>query len=349
MLILGIETSCDDTASAVLKIEKNKARVLSNVVLPQTSVHAPYGGVVPQIAAKMHSEAITKVIGEAIKKAGLASFKKIDLISVTAGPGLIITLLVGVSAAKTLAMVFKKPIIGVNHLEGHIYAHELATKKAASVKTIKFPTLCLLVSGGHTMLILMEKHLKYKVLGETRDDAAGEAFDKVARLLELGYPGGPLIEQTAKGGDCRKFDLPRAMIKTSDYDFSLSGLKTAIIREVKSNKTILKNKRLKKDLCASFQYAAFEPLVAKLTRAAKEYGVKTIILGGGVAANITLHRLCKQSIAKNLSREISFKIPGTCFTSDNASMIALAGYYHYRLKGADKWQNIRAKADLSLK
>ncbi len=347
MYILGLETSCDDTAAAVLEVKNNKAKILANVVLPQTDIHAGYGGIVPQIAAKMHSEAITKIIAKALEKAKV-SIKEIDLISVTCGPGLIVTLLVGVSAAKTLSFAFKKNIVGVNHLEGHIYAHELSEKKTARIKKIKFPALCLLVSGGHTMLILMENYLKYKILGETRDDAVGEAFDKVARLLNLGYPGGPIIEKMAEGSDCAKFDLPRAMIKTADYDFSLSGLKTAVLRAVNENKKILTDQRLKKDLCASFQAAAFEPLAAKFRRAAQEYGAKTLILGGGVAANQALRRLCQKEIIKNLNKKIIFKVPEISLAADNASMAALAGYYHFKAKDVDKWQTIEAAADLPL-
>lgn len=346
MIILGIETSCDDTACAVLEIKNNQAKILSNVVLSQTEIHASYGGVVPQLAAKSHAEAITKVIGESLDKANL-SIKNIDLISVTKGPGLIITLLVGVGAAKTLSWVFQRPMVGINHLEGHIYSGELAAKGWMPLGKMKFPALCLLVSGGHTMLILMKKYLEYEVLGETRDDAVGEAFDKVARLLDLGYPGGALIEEMAKGADPKKFKLPRAMINTPDYDFSLSGLKTAVLYEIRSNKKILSSRKLRKDLCASFQMAAFEPLVYKFIKAGMQYKAKTLLLGGGVSANKMLQRLCLKEIKKQLPKS-QFKIPRANFTSDNGSMVALAAYYHYKIKGVDKWQNIRAEADLEL-
>ncbi len=347
MLILGIETSCDDTAAAVVEIKNSKTKILSNIVLSQTETHSAYGGVYPQVAAKMHSEAITKVIKKALDTSGTLS-KDINLIAVTRGPGLIVTLLVGVTAAKTLSFALEKPLIGVNHLEGHIYAHELAIVGTSKISNLKFPVLCLLVSGGHTMLILMEDYLKYKVLGETRDDAVGEAFDKVARLLHLGYLGGPIIEQLALKGDSLKYDLPRAMIKTRDYDFSLSGLKTAVLREVYNDKKILKDEQKKEDLCASFQAAAFEPLVAKFMRAAEEYGAKTLILGGGVAANKTLQHLCKNAIRRNLSKKTVFNVPKSGFTSDNASMIALAGYYRFKERGADNWQKVKASADLFL-
>lgn len=346
MYILGIETSCDDTAASVLEIKSNKAKILSDVVLSQTAEHAVYGGIVPQMAAKMHSEAITKVIKKAMDGSKLP-FGKLDFISVTRGPGLIVTLLVGVASAKTLSFVFGHPMVGVNHLEGHIYASELVKNKAARINNMKFPALCLLVSGGHTMLVLMEDYLNYKILGETRDDAAGEAFDKVARLLNLGYPGGPIIEKMSLKGDSSKYDFPRAMIKTKDYDFSLSGLKTAVLREVYNDKTVLDNEQSKRDMCASFQMAAFEPLVAKFMRAAEEFGAKTLVLGGGVAANKTLQRLCKKAILKNLRRSTVFRVPKSGFTSDNASMIALAGYYHLKKNHVDNWQNIEASADLS--
>lgn len=348
MLILGIETSCDDTASAIVEIKNSKAKILSSVVLSQTETHSAYGGVYPQVAAKMHSEAITKVIKKAIDNSGLSS-KDIDLVAVTQGPGLIVTLLVGVTAAKTLSFVLKKQLIGVNHLEGHIYAHELSGAGLSKIGSLKFPSLCLLVSGGHTMLILMEDYLKYKVLGETRDDAVGEAFDKVARLLHLSYPGGPLIEQMALKGDSAKYNLPRAMIKTQDYDFSLSGLKTAVLREVYNDKKILNDKKKKEDLCASFQAAAFEPLIVKFLRAAEEYGAKTLILGGGVAANKTLQNSCKKAIKKILREKTVFNVPKEGFTSDNAAMIALAGYYRFKKRGADNWQKVKASADLSFK
>ena len=351
MRILGIETSCDETAVAVLEIGgKNKISILSNIVSSQVKIHAKFGGVVPNLAAREHVKNIKRVFNLALKTAGIKDLKKeINLIAVTRGPGLSPALLAGLSFAKTIAWLYDKPIIGVNHLEGHIYSNWLPkndnrplTIDDRQSKNI-FPALNLIVSGGHTELVLMANYGKYKLIGETLDDAAGEAFDKVARLLGLGYPGGPAISKIAKDGDPEKYPLPRPMLKLKNFDFSYSGLKTAVlylIRDIvtKSPSTKFRaspstssgqhrlSAKQKADVAASFQKSATEVLVIKTVRAAKQYGVKSILLSGGVSANETLRIELKKNAEQN-----GFKYfqPLAEYTGDNAAMIALAGYFNY--------------------
>jgi len=351
MRILGIETSCDETAVAVLEIRgKNKISILSNIVSSQVKIHAKFGGVVPNLAAREHVKNIKRVFNLALKTAGIKDLKKeINLIAVTRGPGLSPALLAGLSFAKTIAWLYDKPIIGVNHLEGHIYSNWLPkndnrplTIDDRQSKNI-FPALNLIVSGGHTELVLMANYGKYKLIGETLDDAAGEAFDKVARLLGLGYPGGPAISKIAKDGDPEKYPLPRPMLKLKNFDFSYSGLKTAVlylIRDIvtKSPSTKFRaspstssgqhrlSAKQKADVAASFQKSATEVLVIKTVRAAKQYGVKSILLSGGVSANETLRIELKKNAEQN-----GFKYfqPLVEYTGDNAAMIALAGYFNY--------------------
>ena len=351
MRILGIETSCDETAVAVLEIRgKNKISILSNIVSSQVKIHAKFGGVVPNLAAREHVKNIKRVFNLALKTAGIKNLKKeINLIAVTRGPGLSPALLAGLSFAKTIAWLYDKPIIGVNHLEGHIYSNWLPkndnrplTIDDRQSKNI-FPALNLIVSGGHTELVLMANYGKYKLIGETLDDAAGEAFDKVARLLGLGYPGGPAISKIAKDGDPEKYPLPRPMLKLKNFDFSYSGLKTAVlylIRDIvtKSPSTKFRaspstssgqhrlSAKQKADVAASFQKSATEVLVIKTVRAAKQYGVKSILLSGGVSANETLRIELKKNAEQN-----GFKYfqPLVEYTGDNAAMIALAGYFNY--------------------
>ena len=351
MRILGIETSCDETAVAVLEIRgKNKIFILSNIVSSQVKIHAKFGGVVPNLAAREHVKNIRRVFNLALKTAGIKDLKKeINLIAVTRGPGLSPALLAGLSFAKTIAWLYDKPIIGVNHLEGHIYSNWLPkndnrplTIDDRQSKNI-FPALNLIVSGGHTELVLMANYGKYKLIGETLDDAAGEAFDKVARLLGLGYPGGPAISKIAKDGDPEKYPLPRPMLKLKNFDFSYSGLKTAVlylIRDIvtKSPSTKFRaspstssgqhrlSAKQKADVAASFQKSATEVLVIKTVRAAKQYGVKSILLSGGVSANETLRIELKKNAEQN-----GFKYfqPLVEYTGDNAAMIALAGYFNY--------------------
>ncbi len=372
MVILGIETSCDDTGIALIEGSSQGCRILSNIVSSQIKIHAPYGGVVPNLAARAHLENIKPCLEEALRLGFRNRLpKKIDLIAVTIGPGLIPSLLVGTNFAKSLAYVWQKPIMGINHIEGHIYANWLPQilKRTVSFTKPEFPILCLVVSGGHTQLILMKGHGKYKLLGETRDDAAGEAFDKVAKLLNLGYPGGPIISQKAQKGNPRTFDLPRPMLKTNDFDFSFSGLKTAVLYSVKKQYQELSlrykkdedsppdcvlasgEKRSRKDcplivsdMAASFQQAVIDVLVKKTIKAAKEYKVKTVMLSGGVAANQELRRQMTQAIKKQLP-QTKFYIPEPKLCTDNAAMIATAAFYK---KQKRDWSKIQANANLKL-
>ena len=362
MRILGIETSCDETAVAVLEIRgKNKISILSNIVSSQVKIHAKFGGVVPNLAAREHVKNIKRVFNLALKTAGIKDLKKeINLIAVTRGPGLSPALLAGLSFAKTIAWLYDKPIIGVNHLEGHIYSNWLPkndnrplTIDDRQSKNI-FPALNLIVSGGHTELVLMANYGKYKLIGETLDDAAGEAFDKVARLLGLGYPGGPAISKIAKDGDPEKYPLPRPMLKLKNYNFSYSGLKTAVlylIRDLKKDLGLSTlNLKQRADIAASFQKSATEVLVIKTIRAAKQYGVKSILLSGGVSANETLRTKLEKNAEQN-----GFKYfqPLMKYTGDNAAMIALAGYFSYKAgkkpKKDLKWDLIDMDANLRLR
>jgi len=312
MKILGIETSCDETAAAVVE---NGSKIISNIVASQIDIHARYGGIVPEIASRQHILTIIPVINQAMTEAKV-SWQDIDGIAVTYGPGLAGSLLVGVNVAKAIALAKQLPITGVNHLEAHIYANWLGGEKLSV-----FPCLCLIVSGGHSNLVLMEGHGKFERLGRTRDDAAGEALDKAARILNLGYPGGPAIEQAATTGT-PSLSLPRAWLKGS-YDFSFSGLKTALWHLVQ-RKGILANSSLVADAAASFQLAVIDVLVAKTAKAAKDLEVKQILLSGGVAAN----KLLTESFLN--STPVSVLVPPPHLCTDNAAMVAACGYYHFQ-------------------
>jgi len=310
--ILGIETSCDETAAAVVE---DGRKILSNVVASQIDIHRRYGGVFPEVASRQHVLSILPVIEEAM--AGLG-WDELEAIAVTYGPGLAGSLLVGVNAAKGLALGCGLPLLGINHIEAHIYANWLTGNEIA------FPALCLVVSGGHTELILMSDHGQYRRLGGTIDDAAGEAFDKVGRLLGLEYPGGPAIERTAQYGDPTAFKLPRAWLGDS-YDFSFSGLKTAVLRIVKQYESEGRLQRLPlADLAASFQAAVVDVLVEKARRAAEEYEARQILLAGGVAANKTLRREMAQRSA------LPVLCPPISLCTDNAAMVACAAYFRFR-------------------
>ena len=309
MKILGIETSCDETAAAVVK---DGTRILSNEVSSQVEIHARYGGIVPEVASRQHILAIIPVIEQAMTEAG-TGWNDIDGIAVTAGPGLAGSLLIGVNTAKAISMSRKIPLTGVNHLEGHIYANWISRNST----TPEFPLLALIVSGGHSDLVLMKDHGSYELIGRTRDDAAGEAFDKAARILDLGYPGGPAIQKASESGT-PSIDLPRSWIKGTS-DFSFSGIKTALLRLEESNQ--IENKL---DAAASFQEAIAEVLVTKTINAAEDHGVKQIILAGGVAANRPLReRLVRESILPVLVPEIRL-------CTDNAAMIATCGFFRFK-------------------
>lgn len=332
-LILGVETSCDETSAAVIADGKT---VLSNVVSSQIPVHQKFGGVVPEIASRKHVELISSVIHEAVQEAKI-EMRDISAIAVTYGPGLVGALLVGVSAAKALAYALGIPLIGLNHLEGHIYANFLADPALA------FPLMCLVVSGGHTDLVYLEAHGTYTLVGSTRDDAAGEAFDKVARAMGLGYPGGPLIDKLAKEGDPLAVELPRAYLEPGSLDFSFSGLKSASLNFL--NKAKMKDEPVNKaDLAASFQQAVVDVLVDKALDAACKYKVQTMILAGGVAANSKLRKALQE---KGEPRGIKLQFPPLEYCTDNAAMIACAGYYKY-LRGQFAPLTLNAVAGLKL-
>jgi len=305
--ILGIETSCDETAAAVVE---DGTIVLSNQIASQVEIHARYGGIVPEVASRQHILSIIPILEQAMAQAE-ATWKDISGVAVTIGPGLAGSLLVGVNVAKAIALAHGLPITGVNHLEGHIYANWLGNH------SIDFPVVCLIVSGGHSDLVLMRGHGDYVVLGRTRDDAAGEAFDKAARILDLGYPGGPAIERAAKGG-VASIQLPRAWLKGSS-DFSFSGVKTALLRLVEAGKV-----SSVADGAASFQEAVIDVLVTKTVAVAKERRVKQILLAGGVAAN----GLLRKRLVEN--SPLSVLVPQPVLCTDNAAMIAACGYYRFK-------------------
>ena len=340
MIILGIETSCDDTSIALVEKNTKGFKILSNIVSSQIKIHAAYGGVVPNLAAREHLKNIEPCLKQALKE---AKNPKIDLIAVTAGPGLIPSLLVGVNFTKALAYNWQKPIIGINHIEGHIYANWLDNLNS----NLNFPILALVVSGGHTQLVLIEGHGEYELLGETRDDAVGEAFDKVAKLLGLGYPGGPIISQRAEKGNPKKFNLPRPMINRQDFDFSFSGLKTAVLYEVKKQNPKKINDKYINDMAASFQQAAIDVLINKTIKAAKKYDVKNIILSGGVAANKELRNQMEQTIKKYLSN-VNFQMPEIKLCTDNAAMIAAAAFFRKKSIPKQGWFYINANSNLKL-
>ncbi len=364
MIILGIETSCDDTGIALVKCRSPQGcEILSNVVSSQIKIHAPFGGVVPNLAARAHLKNIEPCLLTALKE---AKNPKIDLIGVTTGPGLIPSLLVGVNFAKALAYNWRKPILGINHLEAHIYANwlkpigEISNSQFLISKNI-FPALCLVVSGGHTQLILMKGHGKYKLLGQTRDDAAGEAFDKVAKLLNLGYPGGPIISQKAQKGNFQSFNLPRPMINSHNYDFSFSGLKTAVLYLVKGQRQKQGQSLLRRplrtvpqglslrvpDICASFQQAAIDVLITKTIKAAKDYRAKSIMLSGGVAANDQLRKQFNSRLSA-VSSQLNFLVPPKNLCTDNAAMVATTAFYRTQASQKQDWSQIQAQANLKL-
>ena len=418
MRILGIESSCDETAAAVIEISPSarsgraaRVRVLSNVVASQVKLHAKFGGVVPHLAKREHQKNLVPVLLRALRESAARDlgFKiydsrarerfrrvipkskllnlnsileresdllarmvkqvlplpapKVDAIAVTVGPGLAPALWVGVNFARALSYLWKKPIIPVNHLEGHIYTNLLASdqigehgevdeniqvhqaKRFISLTTFTFPALCLIVSGGHTELVLMRRYGDYRVIGETLDDAAGEAFDKVAKMMGLGFPGGPVIAKLAEKGDARAFNFPRPMISAKNYDFSFSGLKTAVLytlRDLPQKPNI----KVKRDIVASFEQAVVDVLVAKTVRAAKQYRAKTAMIGGGVAANKKLRAALGAALAKQYP-SASYLVPHPSLTGDNALMIALAGWFNRNKKTA-RWISIRAEANLRL-
>lgn len=315
MRVLGIETSCDETAAAVLD---DGTRLLSNVIYSQVDIHSKYGGVVPELAGRSHIEKIHTVIRSALDEAGVC-LEEIDLIAVTMGPGLVCSLLVGLNTAKAIAYAMKKPLIGVNHLEGHMLAIFLQEQ-------VEFPFLALTVSGGHTDLCRIQTFGDYRFLGRTRDDAAGECFDKVAKMMGLGYPGGPVMEKLARGGNPKAYSFPRAWLESGSLDFSFSGLKTSVRNMLQKRREGREPLLSDADIAASFQDAVADVLVKKLMAACKREGLGRVVVTGGVAANGYLRERVK-TVAD--AEGIKCYFPNPVYCTDNAAMIACAGYHRY--------------------
>ena len=331
--ILGIESSCDETAAAVVK---NGREVLSNIISSQIDIHTVYGGVVPEIASRLHCENINGVIRLALKEAGMG-FQDIDAIAVTYGPGLVGALLVGVSEAKALAYALSKPLVGVHHIEGHVSANFIEHPD------LEPPFVCLIVSGGHTHLVIVRDYGEFEIIGRTMDDAAGEAFDKVARAVGLGYPGGPKVDRAAKEGNPHAIEFPRARVGGSEYDFSFSGMKSAVLNYI--NQAQMKGEAISvPDLCASFQNAVVDVLVSRAVAAAKEFGYDKLAIAGGVASNSAL----REGMRKACEREgLKLYYPSPIYCTDNAAMIGAAAYYEY-INGARAGWDLNAVPNLKL-
>lgn len=333
VLILAIESSCDETAAAVVK---NGREVLSNVISSQIALHTQFGGVVPEIASRKHIEKINQVIRQALQEAGVA-LEQITAIGVTYGPGLVGALLVGVAEAKAIAFASGKPLVGVHHIEGHVSANYIEHPD------LKPPFVCLIVSGGHTHLVIVKDYGEFEIIGRTRDDAAGEAFDKVARAVGLGYPGGPKVDKSARAGDKHAISFPRAKVEGAPYDFSFSGLKSAVLNYVNHAKMTGEEIPVP-DLAASFQHAVVEALVSRAVLAAQEYGYDKLAIAGGVASNSALREemqaACEQA-------GIAFYYPSPVYCTDNAAMIGTAAYYEYQ-KGVRHGWDLNAVPNLKL-
>lgn len=333
IFILAIETSCDETAAAVVK---NGREVLSNIIYSQIELHKIYGGVVPEIASRKHIEKINYVIEAALSEAKV-TLDDISAIGVTYGPGLVGALLVGVAEAKAISFARNIPLVGVHHIEGHICANYIENKELIP------PFLCLVVSGGHTHLVLVKDYGEYEIIGKTRDDAAGEAFDKVARALGLGYPGGPKIDKLSREGDKTAVAFPRAQIEGAPYDFSFSGLKSAVLNHL--NSCEMKREPVNRaDIAASFQEAVIDVLVSKTILAAKELNIDKLALAGGVAANSSLRNAMAAACQAN---NLSFYHPSPVFCTDNAAMIGTAAYYEY-IKGTRSGLDLNAVPNLKI-
>ena len=333
VLILAIESSCDETAASVVK---NGREVLSNVIFSQIDLHTVYGGVVPEIASRKHIEKIDHVVNQALEQANV-TWADIEAIAVTYGPGLVGALLVGVSYAKSLAWALKKPLVGVHHIEGHICANYIENKE------LEPPFMCLVVSGGHSHLVKVADYGVYEILGRTRDDAAGEAFDKVARAIGLGYPGGPKIDKVSYEGDPLAIDFPRAKVADNEYDFSFSGLKSAVLNYLNSME--MKGEKISQaDVAASFQQAVVDVLVSHSMTALAEYKFDKFAIAGGVASNSHL----RDAFVKACDEKgIKFYKPSPIFCTDNAAMIGVAGYYEY-MKGMRSGWDLNAVPNLKL-
>ncbi len=331
--ILAIESSCDETAASVVR---NGREVLSNVISSQIDLHTLYGGVVPEIASRKHIEKINQVITEALTQAD-RKLEDMDAIAVTYGPGLVGALLVGVSEAKAISFATGIPLVGVHHIEGHISANYIENKE------LEPPFVCLVVSGGHSHLVVVKDYGEYEIIGRTRDDAAGEAFDKVARAIGLGYPGGPKIDKLSKEGNPDAIAFPRAKVAESEYDFSFSGLKSAVLNYLNSCE-MKKEEVNRADVAASFQKAVIDVLVEHALHAVKQYGYDKFAIAGGVASNSSLRNAFEEECAK---RNIKFYHPSPIFCTDNAAMIGVAGYYEF-IKGARSGLDLNAVPNLPL-
>ncbi|MBI5222037.1 MAG: tRNA (adenosine(37)-N6)-threonylcarbamoyltransferase complex transferase subunit TsaD [Candidatus Magasanikbacteria bacterium] len=346
MLILGIESSCDDTSVALIDASARGFRILAEKTASQIDIHKKYGGVVPEIAGRCHAEQILPLIEEIMDKQ-----PKPNVIAVTSGPGLITGLMVGVEAARTLSYLWNAPVVAVNHIEGHIHSVEISNIKyqisnKTQISNIQYPALALIASGGHTELILIKKEGQYKKIGATLDDAAGECFDKVAKLLGFDYPGGPKISQCAANGNPEAIKFPRPMLKEDNFNFSFAGLKTSALYWLRDNAKqngtcyVIRD-TCKKDFCASFEQAIIDVLVGKTLKAVKKYKPKSVILAGGVSANTKLRETLKIPLEKFLS-PISYLLSPISYAMDNAAMIAIAGYYHAVRKDFTPWQKLKA-------
>lgn len=333
LYILGIESSCDETAAAVVK---NGREVLSNVISSQIETHTVYGGVVPEIASRLHCENINGVIRLALREAGMR-MEEIDAIAVTYGPGLVGALLVGVSEAKALSYALGKPLVGVHHIEGHVAANFL------QYPDLEPPFVCLIVSGGHTHLVIVKDYGVFEIIGRSRDDAAGEAYDKVARAVGLGYPGGPKVDRAAKDGNPHAISFPQGEVKDHPYDFTFSGLKSSVLNYI--NKANMTGQEIcVPDLCASFQQSVVDALVSRTISCAGEYGYRTVAMAGGVSANSALRTAMQEACRK---RGFRCCYPAPVYCTDNAAMIAAAGYYEYR-KGVRSGTALNAVPNLKL-
>lgn len=333
ILILGIESSCDETAAAVVR---NGREVCSNVISSQIELHKLYGGVVPEIASRKHIEKINQVIEEALEGAKV-TLDDLDAVAVTYGPGLVGALLVGVAEAKAICYAKKKPLVGVHHIEGHVSANYIEHPE------LEPPFLCLIVSGGHTHLVMVNDYGEYEILGRTRDDAVGEAFDKVARAIGLGYPGGPKIDKLAKEGNPNAIRFPRAKIEDAVYDFSFSGVKSAVLNHINGCK--MKGEPIvEADIAASFQKAVTDVLVERTMKAAKEHGVQKVAIAGGVASNSALRQAMQEACDKE---QLYLSYPSPIYCTDNAAMIGVAGYYEY-IKGTRHGWDLNAVPNLKI-
>jgi N6-L-threonylcarbamoyladenine synthase len=344
MKILSIETSCDETAAAIVEsVEETHVKLISQTIASSMNIHALTGGIIPEVAARNQIQYIIPVIYEALEKAGLSfdthTAPDIDALAVTYGPGLIGSLLVGVETAKTLSYIWNKPLIPVNHLFGHIYANFIETP-SRKFQPIQFPLISLIISGGHTDLLYMKNHEDIIWLGGTRDDASGEAYDKIGRLLHLPYPAGPLIEQKAKVGNPKAYHFPRPLMYDKSYDFSFSGLKTAVLREVQKINTM--DETTVNNICRGVQDAISDVLVHKTLQAVKKYGVSSLLLSGGVSANQTLRDDFEKKIADE-QLDVTLFAPEKFLCTDNAAMIGSAGFFRNKQIA---WENISANPEL---